>query len=124
MEGFRPNIDENGRADWGAFATVDFESMRPYEKDEYKAWYKADILREQLRDKLILFSIVAERLPKEAMHLVLSYLDRGVIEIDDIASEDMFHAARLHRQARRLQEEIRVLGGRGLSPKEIAEVMQ
>lgn len=50
----RPNFDE------GAFGSVDFDRLVP-EFDKVR--YKAEKLREQLRDLLITISIVKERLP-------------------------------------------------------------
>ncbi|MBN2560198.1 MAG: hypothetical protein JXQ75_04645 [Phycisphaerae bacterium] len=100
-----PAVDESGGLDWGAFATVDFERSMP-EFD--KARYKADKLREKLRDVLIMFSIVTRRLPR-AKALVLKYLRMGIIELDHIANDDMRALARLHLRARKLQQQIRAL---------------
>ena len=119
--GIRPDIDENGGVDWGAFGTVDFERTRPAFD---KARYKADKLREELRDVLILLSIVQERLPRKAKYLVLKYLRLGIIELEHIASEDMIAVARMERRARRLQQGIRELGGRGMTRAELLEVLR
>lgn len=99
----QPNIDENGRVDWGAFATVDFARMMP-EFD--KARYKADRLREKFKDTLIMLGIVKERLPGKAKDLVLKYLEMGVIKLEHIANGDMLDVAQLYLKARRLQKEI------------------
>ena len=103
----QPSIDEDGGLDWGAFGTVDFERSMP-EFDT--ARYKAEKLKERLRDVLIMFSIVTRRLPR-AKFLVLKYLRMGIIELDHITNEDMLALARLHLRARRLQQEIRALKG-------------
>jgi hypothetical protein len=47
-------IDEAGGVDWGVYGTVDFERIYPFNK----VLYKADKLREQLKNVLIMFSIV------------------------------------------------------------------
>ena len=101
----QPTVDENGKVEWGAFGSVDFAKTIP-EFD--KARYKVDMLREKRRDTLIMFSIVKERLPA-ARNQVLKYLERGVIELDQIENEDMRALARLHLRARRLDAEIRRL---------------
>ena len=101
----RPDVDEDGGFDWGAFGTVDFERSMP-EFD--KARYKAEKLKERLRDVLIMFSIVTRRLPR-AKFLVLKYLRMGIIELEHIVNDDMLALARLHLRARRLQQEIRAL---------------
>ena len=98
-----PAVDESGGVDWGAFGTVDFDRIVP---DFDKARYKADKLREQLKDILITFSIVKERLPGKAKNLVLKYLRMGIIELEHIASEDMLCLARLYLRARAIQKEI------------------
>ena len=61
--GIGPVMDESGGIDFGAFGTVDFEK---YYGSFNKARYKADKLREQLKDLVIRISIVKERLPGRA----------------------------------------------------------
>jgi len=101
-ERFQPSVDESGRVE-GAFGSVDFDRVGP-ELD--RARYKAEKLKEQLGDVLILVGIVKERLPGKAKYLVLKYLKLGIIELDDIVKEDMRSLARLWLRAKRLQNEI------------------
>jgi hypothetical protein len=101
--GIRPVVDEAGGVDFGAFGTVDFKRLLP-EFD--KARYKADKLREQLRDLAIRMAIVKERLPGRAKYLVLKYLKMGIIDLEHISSFDMLCLARLYLRARRLRDEI------------------
>ena len=98
-------VDENGGLDWGAFGTVDFSRTMP-EFD--KARYKADKLQEEVRDVLIMFSIVRERLPRVAAK-VLKYLRMGAIELEHITSEDMLALAKLQLRADRIRGQIREL---------------
>jgi len=100
--GMEPSVDETAGVDWGAFATVDFERLRP-EFD--KRMYRADRLREELGDVIILLDIVKARLPK-AMYLVLKYLREGIIDDEHVAGDDMLALARLDRRARRIQQEV------------------
>ena len=102
----QPALDESGGFDWGAFGTVDFERVRG-EMD--KARYKADKLREQLKDLLIMVSIVKERLPGKAKYLVLKYLKMGIIGLEHIVDYDMLALARLYLRAERLRGEVRLL---------------
>jgi len=95
-------VDEAGGVDFGAFGTVDFERMCPFDKMRFKA----DKLREQLKDLAIRMGIVKERLPGRAKYLVLKYLKMGVIELEHIDSFDMWCLARLYLRARRLRDEI------------------
>jgi len=101
--GIRPGVDESGLVDWGAFGTVDFERTMP-EFD--KARYKAEKLREQLKDLTIRMALVKERLPGKAKYMVLKYLKMGVIGFEHIANFDMLCLARLYLRARRLRDEI------------------
>jgi hypothetical protein len=99
----RPIIDEAGMVDFGAFGTVDFSRTMP-EFDKVR--YKADKLREQLKDLAIRMGLVEERLPGKAKYLVLKYLKMGIIEMEHIVSFDMLCLARLYLRARRLRDEI------------------
>jgi hypothetical protein len=101
--GLRPEVDESGNIDWGAFATVDFDR---YSGGFDKARYKADKLREQLDDLRIRFSMVSDRLKAEAKYLVLKYLRLGIIGLEHIVNADMLALARLYLRAKRLQKEI------------------
>ena len=99
----RANIDQDGSVDWGAFGTVDFDR---YGGGFDKVRYKADKVREQLKDLLILLSIVNERIKTRAKYLVLKFLRMGVIELEHIANNDMLALARLYLRARRMRKEI------------------
>jgi hypothetical protein len=99
----RPEVDENGNIEWGAFGTVDFDR---YAGGFDKARYKADKVREQLKDVLIMFGIVNDRIRTPAKYLVLKYLRMGIIEFEHIVNEDMTALARLYLRARRMRQEI------------------
>lgn len=101
--GIRPAIDEEGRVDWGAFGTVDFERISP---EFNRARYKADKLRDELGNVFIMLSIVKRRLPGKAKGLVLKHLRMGVIELEHVVNDDMHMLAKLYMRARRLQEQI------------------
>jgi hypothetical protein len=98
----RPGVDEGGSLDWGAFGTVDFERMYPFNT----ILYKADKLREQLKNVLIMFSIVNERLKTRAKYTVLKYLKMGILELESIIDSDMCALARLYLRIRRLRQDI------------------
>ena len=71
-----------------------------------KVRYKADKLNEELRDVLIRFDIVKQRIPGTAKAKVLKYVKLGIIELGDILDMDMYWLAELYLRARRLQREI------------------
>jgi hypothetical protein len=99
----QPNIDESGHVDWGAFGTVDFDRIGA---DFDKAKYKADKLREQLGDVLIMLSIVSGRVSGKAKYRVMKHLKTGVIDLDHILDEEIRAMGRLYLRARRIQQEI------------------
>ena len=102
--GFRfPAVDENGGLDWGAFGTVDFDR---YRGGSDKARYKAEKLREQLRDVTIMLSVLKERLPGTAKYQVLKQLRMGVLSMEQITDEDMRAIARWYLRAKKLRDAI------------------
>ncbi len=102
--GFRPELDDRG-VDWGAFGTVDFARTMP-EFD--KARYKADMLKERLRDVIMMFETVSNRLPR-AKWKVLKYVRMGLLGDEHIASWDMWQLTVLDRRIRKLRAEIEAL---------------
>jgi hypothetical protein len=102
----KPNIDECGHADYGAFGTVDFERLVP-EFD--KARYKADMLQDEIRRKLIMTDTIKERLPGSAKHLVLKYVMQGILDTDEIVNDDMKALAKYSLRIAKLQEEVKQL---------------
>ena len=96
-------VDGEGCVDFGAFGTVDFSRTMP-EFDRVR--YKADKLKEKLKDVVIMFSIVKERMPRRTKYLVLKYIKMGIIELEHIADADMYALARLYLRARHLRNQI------------------
>ena len=99
----RPNIEQDGTIDWGAFGTVDFDRNRGG-FDMIR--FKADKVAERLKDLLIMFSIVNERIETRAKYLILKYVRMGIIELDHIVNNDMLALARLHLRATKMRKEV------------------
>ncbi len=99
----RPTIDEQGRPDWGAFGTVDFERVSG---GFDKARYKADKLRAELRMVLIRLECIRERLPARAAYLTLKHVREGVLSEEHLTSDAVRVFVRLQRRAQQLREEI------------------
>ena len=117
----RPNgIDDSGKADWGAFGTVDFER---HSGTINKRLYKADKLKEQLRDKSILFEIVSERIHNIEKYTVLQCLRAGIIELEHIQNEDMYDLAQVYLRICRLTAEIIELKKKARTKKVLREVV-
>ncbi len=102
----RPEVNESGQLDWGAFGTIDFDRLRPAFD---KVRYKMDRIREELKHAVIMLSIVSERIPGRAKYLVLKYLTMGFIDIEHIADDDMRAIAKWYLRTRRLGKQIEEL---------------
>ena len=98
----RPTIDERGNLDWGAFGTIDFERLFPFDKKQYVI----DHLKKRLQDVLLMFDMVKERLSVEARLEVFEYLKAGK-DIDALKDENRYFWARRYLQVKRIREEIR-----------------
>ncbi len=80
--GVRPELDEDGYL-VGAFASADFDRIKPVFD---KARYKADKLREECKNVLLMFDMIRQRLPRKSVAIVLKNLRLGRIELDDISN--------------------------------------
>ena len=98
----KPSIDDNGILDWGAFGTVDFEKMFPFDKK----FYKINKLREELRNALIMFDIVKERVPEDERAEVIKYVYSDK-DVDDIEDWHQWRMAYWFSRARTLRAKIR-----------------
>jgi len=98
----RSNLDEDGRVDWGAFGTVDFDS---YRQDFDRLRYKAERLMDKQMDLVILFEMVSERISGTAKYKVLKYVRQGILDPDDIGNWDVWQLAKLYLRILGLQRE-------------------
>ncbi len=103
----RPTIDERGNLDWGAFGTIDFDRLFPFNPK----WYIVDQFKKRLRDVLLMFDMVKERLSVEARLEVLEHLKAGK-DIDELEDENKYFWARRYLQVKRIREEIRQIRSR------------
>ncbi|MBN2590800.1 MAG: hypothetical protein JXA96_13130 [Sedimentisphaerales bacterium] len=70
---YRPTIEDDGYLDWGAFGTVDFDRLFPFNKHRFMV----DVLREDLRIALIMFDLVKERVLEKDRPAVIEYVYSG-----------------------------------------------
>jgi hypothetical protein len=99
----RSNVDEDGKVDWGAFGTVDFDRYRP--KFE-KMLYKADRLREEVANQCIMMETISARIKTWAKYRVIEYVRMGILDLGDITDFDMYCLAERYLRTRRLLHEI------------------
>ena len=98
----KPIIEEDGYLDWGAFGTVDFDKMFPFNK----SLYKADKLREELTNTLIMFDLIKERLSVKDRIDVIQYVYSGK-DIDMIDNWDKWRMACWFSRVRSLRTKIK-----------------
>jgi hypothetical protein len=111
----RPNMDEDGRVDWGAFGTVDFDSYRP---EHSKLRYKAEQMKEQLKDQVNMLRMISERIPGRAKYKMLWLVRKGRLDTDDITDWDMWQLAVGYLRAWRLRHEIEQMLARSRQKRE------
>jgi hypothetical protein len=99
----RPNMDEDGRVDWGAFGTVDFDSYRPQSS---KIRYKAEQMKEQLKDRVNMLRMISARIPGTAKYKILWLVRKRRLDTDDIRDWDMWQLAVGYMRAWRFRHEI------------------
>ena len=99
----RPNIDEDGRIEWGAFGSIDFDSYRP-QFDKLR--YKVQKLREKLKDRVIMLKIMSARIPGKTKIKILRLVGAGVLDIGNIVDNQMYFLAEMYLRALRMREQI------------------
>lgn len=103
-QGPRPIRDESGRWDWGCFGTVDYLRDRPAFD---KARYKADKLRERLRDDMIMLDLMREHVGPEARDRVRSVALHGERDLGEVADPAERAYAKWLRRVQALVQQIR-----------------
>jgi hypothetical protein len=105
-KGYSPVWDTHSDVSFNAFASMDFDRLRP---EFNKARYKADKLDEQRRDVLMIFAMLNERVTKKVKYTLLKLVRIGRIEADQIKDWDMWQLARYYLRAYKLGQEVRKL---------------
>lgn len=82
-----PDIDEDGKPDWGAFGTVDFDRYRPKRSKES---YVIEQLQRELFGQNLMIEIISNRLDAYARYSILKYVFKGIIDIGHISDMDMY----------------------------------
>ena len=98
----KPNVDEDGTIDIGAFGTVDFDKYVHFDK----ALYKADKLKEELFHERLMIEMISGRIKTTAKYKDIRYALMDILDVDNISDVDMYCLAKRCLRARRLQREI------------------
>jgi len=99
----RPNIDEDGKVDWGAFASIDFDRYRP---SFDKRLYKADKLKEEVVHQCLIMETISARIKTLAKYRVIEYVKNGILDLSDIVDFDMYCLAERYLRTRKLLHDI------------------
>ena len=100
--GIRPNVNEDGTVDWGAFGTVDFDRYTDFDK----ARYKADKLAEELENERLMMEMISSKIKDYAKYKVIKYVEAGILDAGDISDLNMYCLTQRYLRAKRLQREI------------------
>jgi hypothetical protein len=111
----RPNMDEDGRVDWGAFGTVDFDRYRP---EHSKLRYKAEQMKEQLKDQVNMLRMISDRIPGRAKYKILWLVRKGRLDANDITNWDMWQLAVGYMRALRFKQQIKQMLARSRQKRE------
>ena len=98
----RPNVDEDGTIEVGAFGTVDFDRHVHFDK----ALYKAEKLKEELTNERLMVGFASSHIKTIAKYKVIKLVLKGILDVDDIVNAEMHCLARRFLRLRRLQREI------------------
>jgi len=98
----KPNVDEDGTIDIGAFGTVDFDKYVHFDK----ALYKAEKLKEELFHERLMIEMISGRIKTTAKYKDIRYALMDILDVDNISDVDMYCLAKRCLRARRLQREI------------------
>ena len=112
-----PNVDEDGKVDWGAFGTVDFDKYRP--KFD-KMLYKADKLREEVANQCLMMETISARIKTWAKYKIIEYVKSGILDLGDIDDFDMYCLAERYLRTKRLMREIAELEKKSREKREVA----
>ena len=100
--GIKPNIDEDGTVDWGAFGTVDFDKYVEFDKLRYKA----DKLSEELRNEILMMEMISGHIKNKEKYAIIERVYKGTLDLGEIADLETYCLAQRYLRAKRLQREI------------------
>ena len=106
QDGIWQSVGRDEGLHWGAFGTADFDRLRPTFDT---ASYATAELQEELRNALIRFGMVQERLTLKARLEALARLESGATDLGATADDDMRAYAKWYLRARSLRRRIRQL---------------
>lgn len=105
----RPDIDEDGRFDWGAFDTADFERL--YGSFD-KVRYKVDKLHEELRWAMARMEVAAGRVAKGMIYPLIRNLRSGAMSLEHIDDMNQYFFAQRFLRVLSINNEIGELRAR------------
>jgi len=105
--GIRPEIDESGYKDWGAFGTVDFARICPR---HFNVDWQRERVREELRYAVYVLGSVCQRVPVDQACLTMKRLRMGELAMGEIKDSDLWAVGKWYLRCRKLRDELGRLG--------------
>ena len=100
--GVKPNIDEDGTVDWGAFGTVDFDKYVEFDKFRYKA----DKLAEEVQNEIFMMEMISGHIKGIEKYAIIERVYKGTLDLGKIADFETYCLAQRYLRAKRLQRDI------------------
>ena len=98
----KPNVDDDGRVEWGAFGTVDFDRYVEFDKLRYKA----DKLKEELQNEIFMMELISGHIKGKEKYAIIERVYKGTLDLGGIADLETYCLAQRYLRAKRMQREI------------------
>ena len=100
--GIKPNTDDDGIVDWGAFGTVDFDKYVEFDKFRYKA----DKLKEEVQNEIFMMEMISGHIKGIEKYAIIERVYNGTLDLGEVADFETYCLAQRYLRAKRLQREI------------------
>ena len=100
--GMKPNTDDDGIVDWGAFGTVDFDKYVEFDKFRYKA----DKLKEEVQNEIFMMEMISGHIKGREKYAIIERVYNGTLDLGEVADFETYCLAQRYLRAKRLQRDI------------------
>ena len=100
--GMKPNTDDDGIVDWGAFGTVDFDKYVEFDKFRYKA----DKLKEEVQNEIFMMEMISGHIKGIEKYAIIERVYNGTLDLGEVADFETYCLAQRYLRAKRLQRDI------------------
>ena len=100
--GMKPNTDDDGIVDWGAFGTVDFDKYVEFDKFRYKA----DKLKEEVQNEIFMMEMISGHIKGIEKYAIIERVYNGTLDLGEVADFETYCLAQRYLRAKMLQRDI------------------